>query len=159
MHYAKGSFWESYPFVTIPLIQTLSFREPLKTIHETTHPILGLREAPCLYKVQQNDNLWSHGGAADHVSSSARRNKATICTFCVAEAKRAAAAATAAERRGQRDRCRRKRSDHIDSNVVSKSLDNQPISPVINLELPSFLSRRRNLRIIVPPPAPARVGT
>ena len=81
-------------------------------MNENTHSILGLREAPCLYKVQQNDNLWSHG-VADHVSASSRRNMATICTFCVAEAKRAAVA----ERRERKDRCRRKRSDYIDNRV------------------------------------------
>ena len=87
------------------------FHFVFKSLH--SFDFTGLYEAPCLYKVQQNDNLWSHG-EPDHMSS---RNKPTICTFCVAEAKRAAMV----KRRGQKDRCRSRPSDYLDNGVSGES--------------------------------------
>ena len=45
----------------------------------------------------------------------ASRNKPTICTFCVAEAKRAAMV------KRQRDRCRSRTSDYLDNGVSGES--------------------------------------
>ena len=113
----------------------------------------GVHEAPCLYQVQLSDNLWSQGtDRRDRrllsASDRPRRNKTSICTFCVAEAKKAAAAAMAVSRQEARDQ-HGQRGDH-DGAVSSRSIAQPSFPPPQNIKsicAPFFPFR--NLRSII----------